>query len=418
MTPEQTTNAALIADVARAMGLPERAALLGVMCAIGESSLVNIDYGDWETNGVRNPDGTPTSSIGLFQQQSWWGSVADRMDPLYSAWAFFNALTKVKGWEGMAPTLAIHRVQINADPNHYARFESAARAVLADAAAGRAKGTIMADPLEVIEVPWQKGMFGRRALVEALDRAGRPRINSMHRTYGQQKEFWVAYQNGTGSPADNPDRPDLFELGHVRGIAADIDATADNVRRLTAAGLVRPFSWESWHWRLPGSVQKYPLMFSIPSVAGGGDTPITKDWFDMATANDLRAVVREEIAREIKNTRTNEHFIVSYASQDERNGIVIAGYGYWHKLTAEEWEHFNWLQSNGGLTIFAGLHIFTPINDRSYDILKAVCLGDGVAEGEGGVTYEQVKQLMESAPPLKIKSLALDGTTPTVGLTE
>lgn len=288
----QIANAAIIADVARAQGLGDRGALFGVMCAMGESSLRNINYGDWETSGVRNPDGTPTTSIGLFQQQASWGSVADRMDPIYAAWAFFRALVRVGGWSTLAPTIAIHRTQINADPNHYAKYEGAARAVLAAIPGLRAKGAVMPDPMELIECPWQPGMFGRRALIEALDRAGRPRINSMHRTYGDQKEAWdnSPAMGGKGSPADDPDRPQSFELGHVRGVAADIDVTPENVRRLAAQGLVRPFSWEGWHWRLPGSVQKWPLIFSLPTAAGGGAKPIIpKEWDEMATREEVRA---------------------------------------------------------------------------------------------------------------------------------
>lgn len=291
----QTANAAMIRDVANAWGLGDHGALLGVMCAMGESSLRNIDYGDWETNGVRNPDGTPTSSIGLFQQQSWWGSPADRMDPVYAAWAFFDRLTRVKGWRTLAPTIAIHRVQINADPNHYARYETPARAVLASIPDLRSKGIIMADPLEIIECPWQPGMFGRRALIDALDRAGRPRINSMHRVYQDQKDAWnnSPAMGGKGSPADDPDRPESFELGHVRAIAADIDVTPENVRRLAAAGLVRPFSWEGWHWRLPGSVQKYPLMFGIPAAASSSAKPLTKGWLDMLSDQEQQELLEK-----------------------------------------------------------------------------------------------------------------------------
>lgn len=262
----QIANAAIIADVAYAWGLGDRGALLGVMCAMGESSLRNIDYGDWETNGVRNPDGSPTTSIGLFQQQTWWGTPAERMDPRYAAWAFFDRLVKVRDWQSIAPTLAIHRVQINADPNHYDRYETPARAVLAWIAARRAEGTYMPSAFDIIEVPWQPGAYGRRALVELVAKAlGKPRINSMLRLRPEQQRARDLYLAGKGSPADDPNRPDLYELGHVRGIAVDIDATADNVRRLLAVGLVRPFSYEPWHFRIPGSVQPWSLVDAIPA---------------------------------------------------------------------------------------------------------------------------------------------------------
>ncbi|WP_144797577.1 hypothetical protein [Microbacterium paludicola] len=132
---EQLENAALIVSVAQERGVGRNGQIIGVMAAMGESSLRNIDYGDWETSGVTNPDGTRTSSIGLFQQQDWWGSVEQRMDPATAAGLFYARLVRVSGWAEMEPTLAIHRVQINADPDHYARFEQDATAVV-DALSG------------------------------------------------------------------------------------------------------------------------------------------------------------------------------------------------------------------------------------------------------------------------------------------
>lgn len=128
---EQLVNAAIIAKVAADRGLPAKAQLIGIMTSMGESSLVNIDYGD-DINGVTNPDGTATCSLGLFQQQ-WclgWGTREQVMDPVYAATAFFDRLAGISGWEKMEPTLAINRVQGNADPYHYAKFESAANEIL------------------------------------------------------------------------------------------------------------------------------------------------------------------------------------------------------------------------------------------------------------------------------------------------
>ena len=71
---EQLCNAATIIDTGSALGLSTRDETIAVMTAMGESALRNIAYGDWETSGVRNPDGSPTTSIGLFQQQDEWGS--------------------------------------------------------------------------------------------------------------------------------------------------------------------------------------------------------------------------------------------------------------------------------------------------------------------------------------------------------
>jgi hypothetical protein len=120
--PEQLTNAAAIVNAAAASDLPAAAQSIGVQAAIGESSLVNIDHGD----GAINPDGSVADSIGLFQQQSSWGTVEQRMDPATAASLFFDRLATVGGWEALDPSIAINAVQINADPYHYAAYRTAA----------------------------------------------------------------------------------------------------------------------------------------------------------------------------------------------------------------------------------------------------------------------------------------------------
>ena len=136
---EQLCHAATIMDVGADLGLPTRDQTIAVMTAIGESSLRNLDYGDWETSGVRNPDGSPTTSIGLFQQQDWWGSREERMNPHTAATLFYRAMTaKVPEPErsAIAPTLVAHRTQVNDDPEHYAAYWPAAVAVVEKLTAG------------------------------------------------------------------------------------------------------------------------------------------------------------------------------------------------------------------------------------------------------------------------------------------
>lgn len=140
---EQLVNAGHIMNAAAAMGLGVRAQQVGVMTAMGESSLRNIDHGD----DAVNPDGSIADSIGLFQQQSSWGSTPDRLDPATSARLFFERLVAVSGWEQLAPSTAAHQVQRNSDEDHYARWWDEAVAVtdaLARAHGGGAGGTCMA----------------------------------------------------------------------------------------------------------------------------------------------------------------------------------------------------------------------------------------------------------------------------------
>lgn len=130
---EQLDHACTIMTAGRDLGLGERDQTIAVMTAMGESSLRNLTYGDWETSGVTNPDGSPTTSIGLFQQQDGWGTRDARLDPYTAAGMFYRAMTlRVPERASVEPTLIAHRTQVNADPNHYARYwEQAVRVVAA-----------------------------------------------------------------------------------------------------------------------------------------------------------------------------------------------------------------------------------------------------------------------------------------------
>ncbi|GAA1751006.1 M23 family metallopeptidase [Aeromicrobium alkaliterrae] len=114
----QLINAAAIVEAGQALGLDVRDQTIGVMTAIGESSLQVIGYGD-----AAGPD-----SRGLFQQRDngAWGTYEDRMDPFISATNFFKALSKVEGRPFLEPTIVAHRTQNNADPYHYAKYWTAA----------------------------------------------------------------------------------------------------------------------------------------------------------------------------------------------------------------------------------------------------------------------------------------------------
>jgi murein DD-endopeptidase MepM/ murein hydrolase activator NlpD len=115
---EQLENAAYIINAGQALGLDVKAQTIGVMTAMGESGLRVLDYGD----------AAGRDSRGLFQQRDngAWGSYRDRMNPTISATNFFKALIKVDDWPELPPTIAAHRVQGNADPYHYTRWEKQA----------------------------------------------------------------------------------------------------------------------------------------------------------------------------------------------------------------------------------------------------------------------------------------------------
>lgn len=109
---EQLVNAAWIMSAGVSLELSARDQQIGIMTAMGESTLTIIDHGD-----EAGPD-----SRGLFQQRDngAWGSYEDRMDPFISSQNFFKVLKEIPNRDSMEPTLVAHEVQANADPYHYA----------------------------------------------------------------------------------------------------------------------------------------------------------------------------------------------------------------------------------------------------------------------------------------------------------
>lgn len=128
---EQIVHAATIINTGAALGVPVRGQLIAVAVAMGESSLRNLTYGDYETSGVIDPNtGQPTTSRGLFQQQHFWGSEEDRLNPPKAATLFYQAMLDVPGWDALPPADVAHEVQGNEDPRYYDPFIASAQTML------------------------------------------------------------------------------------------------------------------------------------------------------------------------------------------------------------------------------------------------------------------------------------------------
>ncbi|WP_407344317.1 hypothetical protein [Pengzhenrongella phosphoraccumulans] len=117
LSTAQADNAALVAAVSVRRGMPARAATIGIATALQESKLLNIDHGDRD-------------SVGLFQQRpsQGWGTVEQILDPVFATNAFFDALSKVAGYEQLPITEAAQEVQRSGFPEAYAQHEPQARA--------------------------------------------------------------------------------------------------------------------------------------------------------------------------------------------------------------------------------------------------------------------------------------------------
>lgn len=133
LDPEQSANARIVVAVGQWFAVGEHGLVVGLAAAAQESLLYNLDYGD-------------RTSLGLFQQQDWWGTPAERQDPLVAAEMFYSGgrivpgfpgdgeepgLLDIPGWQLMTVAQAAQAVQRSAFPDAYAKWEDDARAWLA-----------------------------------------------------------------------------------------------------------------------------------------------------------------------------------------------------------------------------------------------------------------------------------------------
>ena len=111
------------ASTVNAVGLrrqiSDRGRVIALATALQESSLRNLTTGDRD-------------SVGLFQQRpsQGWGTVAQILDPVFAANAFYDALLDVDEWDTLPLTDAAQAVQQSAHPTAYAKWEPAATTLM------------------------------------------------------------------------------------------------------------------------------------------------------------------------------------------------------------------------------------------------------------------------------------------------
>jgi murein DD-endopeptidase MepM/ murein hydrolase activator NlpD len=139
-----------------AMGVPEKGQIIALTTALVESNLKNYaNDGVYDTS--RNPAdatladartilgfiskstgfphdavGSDATSVGLFQQQAWWGAIGKStwqtdpqntitrlMDPVFQSQKFYDRLLGIKNWQQMDYGVAAQTVQVSAFPGAY-----------------------------------------------------------------------------------------------------------------------------------------------------------------------------------------------------------------------------------------------------------------------------------------------------------
>lgn len=131
LTVEMAANARIIIAVGTDLGVGDYGLIIALAAAMQESSLRNLNYGDLD-------------SLGLFQQRpsTGWGTPSQVTTPAYAAKLFFGGpsnpnkgktrgLLDIAGWKSMTVTQAAQAVQKSGHPGAYAKWETSARAWLA-----------------------------------------------------------------------------------------------------------------------------------------------------------------------------------------------------------------------------------------------------------------------------------------------
>jgi len=157
-----------IIGTGKAMGVSDKGQVIAITTALVESNLKNYaNDGIYDTS--RNPAdrtlvkpdvtlgfiklslgfphdavGSDASSVGLFQQQAWWGTVGSStyendpqnaikrlMDPVFQAQKFYDKMLGIANWEQMDYGVVAQRVQVSAVPTAYAKRVAEAQSLFA-----------------------------------------------------------------------------------------------------------------------------------------------------------------------------------------------------------------------------------------------------------------------------------------------
>lgn len=197
------------------------------------------------------------------------------------------------------------------------------------------------DSNDIVEIPGYPGLYTRNIVVQMWQSAGSPPINDAGRLFWQQLEARLAFENGTGSPADDPRRPDLYPLAHVRFAALDVANWARDAMR--AVGFEYPYGYEPWHAQLP-NIYSYPLVSDIPlSASINFNQPVTA----APKEDDMYAIRQTGVADSGIIIRDgNAPYALPQNVYDAIRGALglddrqVAGWMY-ETVVREQWRAFN-----------------------------------------------------------------------------
>jgi TP901 family phage tail tape measure protein len=323
---EQLQNAATIASVGRSMGMSTRDIQIGIMTAITESGLKNINYGDRD-------------SVGLFQQRpsQGWGSIQQIMDPNYASRKFFEGLKGVKGRATMDPWLAAQAVQRSFDStgSNYRQYWDEAMAIFMGMNSGQiGNGNVLAGPFGPANgvgsraIQWAQSRIGDSGWYALCQKFVRMALGAGP-GFPSAISAWqgARYKHGINNPTQVPAGVPVYwsggQYGHVAlstGGGRIISTDFPNTGRIgagTIAGLT-----SAWHKPLLGWTEDIngKRIYGVPGLNTGGFT--LNDGYAKLHANEavLTAPLTEQLKsgiQKIDQGVTNGDFII-----DMRGSII------------------------------------------------------------------------------------------------
>nr|BFF10409.1 hypothetical protein GCM10025699_17120 [Microbacterium flavescens] len=169
---QQLTHAASIITVgAQTPGVGRAGVLVALMAGLTESTLRMLANSATYPESMTYPndgDGSDHDSLGIFQMRpaAGWGGVADLMDSIYQARAFYGGpsgpnggsprgLLDLAGWQSLDPGVAAQSVEVSAYPDRYQNYQPVAEAILqgltrAPSTAGDGGGVLVPETTRVV----------------------------------------------------------------------------------------------------------------------------------------------------------------------------------------------------------------------------------------------------------------------------
>ncbi len=239
LSASQATVAKSYISVGHARAVPDDGIVIALMMALQESGLQMLSNPSVPESMQLPHDGVGSDhdSVGSAQQRpsAGWGSVADLMQPVYNAEAFYGGpqgpnngfprgLLDVQGWQQMDKGAAAQAVQGSAFPERYAKWQPDAQAILEGLGPSTAPASCNPDNLGAAQpsIPSNLSQIRREVLTYARQGVGGTYVwggtafkawdcsGYVQWVYGQagirlpRTEQWTA-----GTPTTNPQPGDL-----------------------------------------------------------------------------------------------------------------------------------------------------------------------------------------------------------------